>query len=139
MSLLAETSALLGDTDSASVLYRLLVPWATLNVADVGEGIRGSVSRYLGILATMRKSWVEAEQHFEAAIAMNERMGARPWLAHTHSDFARMMVARDEPRDRRRALEVAARALEAYRSLGMDSFAAEAARLERELAAAHAR
>jgi DNA-binding SARP family transcriptional activator len=139
MSLLAETSALLGGTDSASVLYRLLVPWATLNVADVGEGIRGSVSRYLGILATMTKSWVEAELHFEAALAMNERMGARPWLAHTHSDYARMLIARDKPADRGRALELAGRALEAYRSLGMDSFAAEAARLERELAAAHAR
>jgi eukaryotic-like serine/threonine-protein kinase len=139
MSLLAETSVLLGDTDSAFVLYRLLVPWATLNVADVGEGIRGSVARYLGILATMTKSWVEAERHFEAALAMNARMGARPWLAHTHSDYARMLIARDEPGDRGRARELAGRALEAYRSLGMDSFAAEAARLERELAAAHAR
>jgi tetratricopeptide (TPR) repeat protein len=139
MSLLAETSALLGDTDSASVLYRLLVPWATLNVADVGEGIRGSVARYLGILATMTKSWPEAELHFDAALAMNERMGARPWLAHTQGDYARMLIARDEPGDRGRALRLAGRALEAYRSLGMDSFAAQAARVERELAAAHAR
>jgi hypothetical protein len=139
MSLLAETSALLGDTDSASVLYRLLVPWATLNVADVGEGIRGSVARYLGILATMTKSWPEAELHFETALAMNERMGALPWLTHTRSDYARMLIGREEPGDGRRALQLAGRALEAYRSLGMDSFAAEAARLERELAAANAR
>ena len=43
MSLLAETSALLGDTDSAAVLYGLLRPWAALNAADQPEGIRGSV------------------------------------------------------------------------------------------------
>ena len=34
MSLLAETSALLGDTDSAAVLYGLLLPWAAFNAAD---------------------------------------------------------------------------------------------------------
>ena len=48
MSLLAETSVLLGDADSVSVLYELLLPWAALNVADLAEGIRGSASRYFG-------------------------------------------------------------------------------------------
>jgi DNA-binding SARP family transcriptional activator len=139
MSLLAETSALLDDTDSASVLYRLLAPWAALNVVDQAEGIRGSLSRYLGILAATTKRWEEAGPHFEEAVVMNERMGARPWLAHTHSDYARLLLARDEPGDRGQALELAGRALEGYRSLGMDSFAAEAARLERKLVAAHAR
>jgi hypothetical protein len=43
MSLLAETSALLDDTDSATVNYGLLLPWATFNAADYVEGTRGSV------------------------------------------------------------------------------------------------
>ena len=136
MSLLAETAALLGDTGSASVLYRLLLPWSALNVVDQAEGIRGSLSRYLGILATTTKRWEEAGPHFEQAVAMNERMGARPWLAHTYSDYARLLLARDEPGDRGHALELTGRALEGYRELGMDSFAAGAAQLERQLAAA---
>ena len=69
MSLLAETSALLGDSASAAVLYRLLVPWAAFNAADHPEGIRGSISRYLGLLATMTQSWPRAELHFEDALA----------------------------------------------------------------------
>ena len=83
MSLLAETSALLGDTDSAAVLYRLLVPWAAFNAADHPEGIRGSVSRYLGLLATTTRRWDEAERHFEAALAMNAADGRSP-LARPH-------------------------------------------------------
>ena len=60
MSLLAETSALLSDTDSAPIIYGLLLPWATFNAADYLEGIRGSVSRYLGLLATTITRWHEA-------------------------------------------------------------------------------
>ena len=69
MSLLAETSALLADTASAVVLYRLLVPWGAFNAADHPEGIRGAVSRYLGLLATTMERWEDAERHFEAALA----------------------------------------------------------------------
>ena len=68
MSLLAETAVLLDDADHAAVLYELMVPWATLNVVDQAEGIRGSASRYLGLLATTTERWEEAERHFEAAL-----------------------------------------------------------------------
>jgi DNA-binding SARP family transcriptional activator/tetratricopeptide (TPR) repeat protein len=123
MSELAEASALLGDTDAAAALYRLLLPWAALNAANPVEGIRGSVSRYLGILATATKRWKEAERHFENAVAMNEGMGARPWVAHTYHDYASMLTARDESTDRERALELIAEALTTYRDLGMDTWA----------------
>ena len=101
MSLLAETSALLGDADSAAVLYRLLVPWAAFNVADVPEGMRGSVSRDLGLLASLLERFDDSERHFEDALAMNERMGLRPWLAHTQEDYGRMLIENgDEARGR---------------------------------------
>src|SRR5919201_617242 len=129
MSLLAETAALLGDTDSAAVLYRLLVPWAAFNAADWPEAIRGSVSRYLGILAATRRRWDEAGMHFEDAVEMNARMGARPWLAHTQHDYARMLLARGGPRDRDRAQEIIDEALASYRELGMQSYAARASAL----------
>jgi DNA-binding SARP family transcriptional activator/tetratricopeptide (TPR) repeat protein len=136
MSLLAETSALLGHTDSAPVLYRLLVPWATLNVADVGEGIRGSVSRYLGLLAMTTKRRDEAERHFESALTMNAKMGARPWLAHTQNDYAQMLHACNGPGDRERAQELLDAALGIYRELGMETYAARAAVLAQAAAAA---
>jgi hypothetical protein len=48
MSLLAETCVVLSDTDSAAVLYRLLVPWAAFNAADPHEG---SEDRFLATSA----------------------------------------------------------------------------------------
>jgi uncharacterized protein HemY len=104
----------------------LLVPWAAFNAADWPEAIRGSVSRYLGILAATRRRWDEAGMHFEDAVEMNARMGARPWLAHTQHDYARMLLARGGPRDRDRAQEIIDEALASYRELGMQSYAARA-------------
>jgi DNA-binding SARP family transcriptional activator/tetratricopeptide (TPR) repeat protein len=123
MSLLAETATLLGDTRGARVLYRRLLPWAPLNVADVGEGIRGSVSRYLGLLATRMQSWEQAELHFEHALEMNTRMGVRPWLAHTEKDYATMLRARHGRGDRERAQALLDAASTTYRELGMASYA----------------
>jgi hypothetical protein len=135
MSLLAETCALLGDTASAAGLHRLLVPWATFNAADTAEGIRGSVSRYLGLLATTLKRWRGAERHFEDALEKNASMGARPWLAHTQADYARMLLARDDTSDRERALELLADAVATYWELGMESWAKAASELNQALRA----
>jgi tetratricopeptide (TPR) repeat protein len=131
MSLLAETSGLLGDADSAAVLYELLVPWAAFNAADWPEGIRGSASRYLGILATTTQRWEQAQLHFEDAAAMNATMGARPWLAHTKHDHARMLLARAHTRDREQARELLNQALGTYRELGMETHTARALPLAR--------
>jgi DNA-binding SARP family transcriptional activator len=133
MSLLAETCVLLSDSHPAAVLSRLLTPWAGFNAVDIPEGTRGAVSRYLGLLSTTTKHWEEAEVHFENAVAMNSRMGARPWLAHTQSDYARMLLARDGPGDRERAQKLLDAALASYRELGMKSYAATAATLSRKV------
>jgi tetratricopeptide (TPR) repeat protein len=119
MSLLAEASVLVGDAGPATILYEQLLPWADLNAGDHPEGIRGSVSRYLGLLAPAAGRYDEAERHFEDAIGMNARMGARPWLAHTQRDYARMLDDRDDPGDRERARELRDAALETYRELGI--------------------
>jgi DNA-binding SARP family transcriptional activator len=120
MSLLAEIAALLGDAAAAPVLYELLVPWERCNASDAGEGIRGAVARYLGLLATTARDWEPAERHFEDALAMNARMGLRPWLAYTQSDYARMLLARDSPGDRERARDLLDAAQATYRELGME-------------------
>jgi DNA-binding SARP family transcriptional activator len=135
MSLLAETSAALGDTGHASILYRRLLPYGDRVAFSYAQISLGSISRYLGILAAVAQRWEEAERHFEAALEMNRRIGARSWLAHTQADYARMLSARAEGDDAERAIELARRALEGYRNLGMDSYAAEATRLERAVRA----
>jgi tetratricopeptide (TPR) repeat protein len=126
MSLLAETCILLEDRAAADVLYRLLLPYATLNAVDVAEGFAGSVSRYLGLLASAMSRGNEAARHLDDALSMNERMGARPWVAHTQYDLARVLLARDGPGDRERAQELVEAALATYRELGMETYAATA-------------
>jgi len=107
LSFLAETAALVGDVHAAASLHERLAPWAAQNVVDQCEGMRGSVSRYLGILAAATGRLQEAEDHFEAALAMNARMGAVPWLARTQRDYAQMLEARGDEGDRARARELA--------------------------------
>jgi hypothetical protein len=119
MSLLAETAQLLDDADAADVLYPLLRPWSALNVVDPTEGVRGAAARYLGILATTSKRWDDATPHFETAIAMNAAMGARPWLALTQEDYARMLLVRGRPADRERPRVLLDDAAATYRELGM--------------------
>jgi len=126
-SLLAETATTLGDRDRAKVLYRLLVPWETLGAVDTNEGFRGSVSRDLGLLAATLERWDEAARHFDDALMANERMGLRPWLAHTQYDYARVLFARGEPADAERAENLLDAALATYRELGMHGYAATAA------------
>jgi hypothetical protein len=53
-------------------------------------------------------------------------MGARPWLAHTANDYARMLQARSGRGDRDRVRELLDTALATYRELGMESHAAAA-------------
>jgi tetratricopeptide (TPR) repeat protein len=121
MSLLAETAALAGDVGSAAVLYDRLVPWGALNAVDQAEGCRGSIARYLGLLAALLERFDDAERHLEAGLAMNERMGFRPWLARTQDDFAQMLRARGEAGDEERAEELQAAAVATCAELGMAS------------------
>jgi tetratricopeptide (TPR) repeat protein len=137
--LLAETCAIVGDSDRAAGLYELLLPYASLHAVAVPEVALDATSRPLGILAAMMGRFEDAARHFEEALRMNARMGARPWVAHTEREYARMLAARGAPGDRERGLELAGRALEGYRDLAMDSYAAEAAGLQRSLEAAPAR
>src|SRR5581483_2713782 len=66
MAMAAEVCAALQDTGQAERLYRRLLPYAGLNVVDATP--RGSVARYLGLLATLLGRWDEAQQHFETAL-----------------------------------------------------------------------
>ena len=136
MSFLAETAAALADTESAAVLYDLLVPWSGQNAVNVAEGMRGSVSRYLGLLAAAMGRWSEAASHFEEGMVLNERMGARPWLAFTREDYARMLLERRDAGDPEQARELLDRAVATYRELGMEPHAARAAALARTAPAA---
>jgi tetratricopeptide (TPR) repeat protein len=134
VALLAETCARLGDATRAGPLYALLLPHAGRSVS-VSPGVvcYGSASRYLGLLASVQRHWKQSEEHFDAALAANARMGARPSLAETHLDYARMLVERGRKGDRAAALEHTREALEVAAELGMNALAAPTRELEASL------
>lgn len=103
MSLISPVCAAFDDVERAEILYRFQLPYGARN-AFVHEGNAGSVSRALGILATVLGRLEDAERHFEDALEMNQRMGARPWVAYTQHDLAKMLVGRDAPGDREAAV-----------------------------------
>jgi class 3 adenylate cyclase len=120
MTFLVDVCTFLRDGARAEMLYRKLLPFAALN-AVVGNAAAcyGSVSRYLGALATTLERWDDAALHFEDALAMNARMEARTWLAHTQHQYAAMLLARNNSGDRERAIELLDAALATTRELGM--------------------
>ena len=120
MSLLAQACSAIGDAPHAGSLYQLLLPFArfvvSVNAASVSLG---STCRYLGLLATALGRFDDAEGHFDQSDAMNARLGARPMLAHTSVDRARLCMARRSAGDAASARELLVRAADAFDGLEM--------------------
>jgi DNA-binding NarL/FixJ family response regulator len=125
---LSEICAALGDAARAAVLYPLLSPYTGHNIV-LGAGIicGGSADRYLGLLCNVMARWSEAQRHFEEAMAMNERIGARVQLAYTQHDYAAMLLARGDPGDCDRAVVLLKASLESAREIGMRALEERAA------------
>jgi DNA-binding SARP family transcriptional activator len=121
--LLAEVCASLDDATHASRLYELLLPHARRNAVSHPVCAFGSVSRYLGLLASTLGRLGDADNHFEVALEMNAHIGALPWVAHTEHDYARALVARGAEGDETKAVELLGDALAIARELGMEPLA----------------
>jgi tetratricopeptide (TPR) repeat protein len=117
--LLAEMAAWLGDATHAHALYALLSPYGERLGTSYPEINVGAVSRYLGLLAATESRWGDAARHFDDALEINGRTGARPWLAHTQEDYAHMLRRRGGAGDDDRAAELFDSALATYRELSM--------------------
>ena len=119
VAFLAEAAHILGESATAAELYARLLPYVDRVATSTPELSLGAVSRYLGLLASASGDDAAAARHFEAAVAANSRMGARPWAALALHDHA---VLFGDP-------ELAAQAVEACAALGMDVLAARASAL----------
>jgi tetratricopeptide (TPR) repeat protein len=129
LTFLMESAALLGDTDRASALAALAVPYRG-QLAVIGEAVVvGSVDRALGVVASLLGRHDDAEECFEAALALEQRVQAPPIMARTRSWHARMLAHRDEPGDAERAVVLAVEAARIATRLGMAGLARDAAAL----------
>src|SRR5215469_10749791 len=120
LATLSGVCAFLRDERRGAILYELLRPYAGRNVTiGWGDVSYGSVDYYLGRLAVLMGRLDEAESHFVLALRFNERMGARPLVAHTQFEYGLALLARAWDRDRERALQLLRRALDTALELGM--------------------
>jgi hypothetical protein len=119
MATVAEVCAIIGDRRHGQIARRALQPFAARNVTVGAQLCLGSAARYLAMLAALMRDYDDAQARFEDAIAMNARMGARPWQAHAQFELGAMLLGRATPGDRERALELIGNARETAASLGM--------------------
>jgi class 3 adenylate cyclase len=129
LTILTQAAAALGDVPRAKLLYDLFAPYDSRTIV-AGPAILclGSAARYLGILAATTGRRADAARHFEDAIQMNERMGARPYLAYSLLEYGAMLEGSDAEEERERASALLARAASIFAELGMTTFAERARR-----------
>jgi ATP/maltotriose-dependent transcriptional regulator MalT len=129
MALVTEGIAIVGERDLAHEVYEAGLPFARLNVSAGASGLYGSVSRYLGMLATTLERWDDAGKHFERAIEFEQSMGATPFVARTRIAYAEMLLRRGRDADRHHARQLLEAALAASRELGMKPWEDHAAEI----------
>jgi ATP/maltotriose-dependent transcriptional regulator MalT len=106
-----------------SNLYELVLPYAQRNVMMGVPNCFGSAAAYLGGLAAILGQWEAATQHFEDGLAMNAKLGIRPFLARTQYRYGAMLLQRGQSTDRALALELLAQAQATAQELGMSYLA----------------
>lgn len=132
MAYLAMACSIVGDTERARIAYEQVKPFGHLTVI-VSSAIAclGSVSRYLGLLASTFGDKDAARSHFEDAIEANDKLGARPYAAHSRRELAEFILLNDG--DQVGARELLESAIGTYQDLGMDRYAEDARDLLAEL------
>ena len=122
LALACLVSAQLSDVDAARSLYPVVLPFAGHVIAiTVPHPLvcLGSASLYLGLLATIMSRWAQARDHFEVALRTHEQLGARPLLARTEHEYARMLLRRGQAGDRTWALGLLEQAAATASAVGM--------------------
>ena len=123
------------DTGTAQATYDLFQPLADQG-GIVGSGLvslNGSVYWPLGRLAAMLGRTEQALDHFASALALNTRLGARPFVVVTRLDWAATLAGRGAGDDLAQARALVRQAAIEARRLDMPGPADRAERLAREL------
>ena len=120
ISSLAFAAGDLKDQEAAAVFYPMLQPLKG-QIAMTGNLLlcHGSLAFPCGVLAACLELWSEADEHFNQAIAVNERLGARPYLVRTRRAYAAMLLSANRSGDRARADEQISGAITDATALGM--------------------
>jgi len=115
----ASACASLDDVERAAPLYGLLHAQPAQCVMWMDALALGGITHYLGLLARTMGQLDAGAAHFEDALAMSARMGARPFHARTQYEYARLLHRRGGPGDTARAAVLVAEAIATADALGM--------------------
>ena len=127
LTYLADACAIVGDELLAELIYPELAPLSGGNVV-IGHGVTcyGAADRFLGLLATTLGEHDQAIEHFESALALNRRMGATTWTAHTLFAYGRSLRTRDRPGDAPHASELLSEAARLAAHIGIPALVTRA-------------
>jgi hypothetical protein len=123
MACLASAAARQQDKPMAERLADVLEPYAATGIVWAGAAaFFGSAAHWLGMLTTTLGRHQQAGQYLATAMAFHQRLGAAPWVARTHVEQARLLLATD---GHDRALELLAAAGKITKRYGMSTLAAD--------------
>jgi hypothetical protein len=92
LTLLARDCVVLRAAGHAPRIYQALAPYAGRAAVAAGAVMcSGSTDFYLAGLAALSGDTATAERHYRAAAGCHRRLGARPMLAHTLHEHARLL------------------------------------------------
>ena len=126
----SEVTARLADAHAATSLIERLRPYIPLFVFSGGT-LEGSVADALGRLATVLGDYNGADECFDIADTVNERLNAPFFIALTKLHRAEMQLRRDADGDRERAHELLVEVLEIARQHGFAGVERDALDLQR--------
>ena len=101
LAIACEAASVLEDRPAAAAIRPLLDPFAdrVLVVGLHATVCLGAVGHYLGIAARLTGEHDDAVRLLDAALAVNERLGARARIARTSLEYARALRERGQPGD----------------------------------------
>lgn len=122
MTYLADTCGVVGHAAAAEQLYELVLPHRSRFAVDaIGAACYGSMSRPLGVLATVLGRRADAAAHFEEALEAHRAGGATGLVAETLHDLGSSQRSFGDHQGAERTL---ADSRSIYQSLGMEARAA---------------
>jgi hypothetical protein len=129
-ALAAEVAWAPGDATVARVLAAQLAPYERITVV-AGSGLLhyGCVAHFLGLLEATCGRWDAAIARFDAAVAIEQRLGAPLWETHARVARAHALRRRDGPGDRVAGAHAAREPAALAAARGWARAAADAARV----------
>jgi tetratricopeptide (TPR) repeat protein len=120
MMLVPELMFVLGQARGAEQVDRELSPLGGALAAFPQLAMcMGALDRPRAMLSILRRDWDEAERRLGAAMALNERAAARPFVAKTHALSAELLLRKGREADRAEARDRLEAARRLYAELGM--------------------